>query len=181
MSVHVLLNLLNELRKSDKMRGLSNILSLFRTEFNKFNNTRAWMLDYIYHMTLKLLKITFLAWKCQYFAIFYATLLWTSLRIVTKSVNHYVFYPFYCMTLYHSQTWRHVIKARTPPPCYDNRQSSLPGTHVLAEIQFNYISSGGKPKSENDPVIFGHFIRYNSLTSMLFKNDISENMDNVVC
>ena len=30
MSAHVLLNLLNELRKGDKMRGLSSILSLFR-------------------------------------------------------------------------------------------------------------------------------------------------------
>ena len=29
MSAHVLLNLLNELRKRDKMRGLSSILSLF--------------------------------------------------------------------------------------------------------------------------------------------------------
>ena len=29
MSVHVLLNLLNELRKRDMMRGLSSILSLF--------------------------------------------------------------------------------------------------------------------------------------------------------
>ena len=55
MSAHVLLNLLNELRKRDKMRGLPSILSLFRNEFNKFNNTRARMLDYIYHMTLRLL------------------------------------------------------------------------------------------------------------------------------
>ena len=31
MSVHVLLNLLNELGKRDKMRGLSNILSPFLT------------------------------------------------------------------------------------------------------------------------------------------------------
>ena len=45
MSAHVLLNLLNELRKKGKMRGLLNILSLFRNEFNKFNNTRARMLD----------------------------------------------------------------------------------------------------------------------------------------
>ena len=60
MSPQVLLNLLNELRKRDKMRGLSSILSLFHNEFNKFNNTAAGMLDYIYHMTLKLLKITFL-------------------------------------------------------------------------------------------------------------------------
>ena len=51
MSAHVLLNLLNELGKRDKMRGLSSILSLFRNEFNKFNNTRALMLDSIYHMT----------------------------------------------------------------------------------------------------------------------------------
>ena len=51
MSDHVLLNLLNELGKRDKMRGLPSILSLIRNEFNIFNNTRARMLDYIYHMT----------------------------------------------------------------------------------------------------------------------------------
>ena len=51
MSAHVLLNLLNELGKRDKMRGLPSILSLFRNEFNKFNNTRARMLDSIYHIT----------------------------------------------------------------------------------------------------------------------------------
>ena len=51
MSAHVLLNLLNELGKRDKMRDLPSILSLFRNEFNKFNNTRARMLDSIYHMT----------------------------------------------------------------------------------------------------------------------------------
>ena len=48
-------HVLNELGKRDKMRGLSSILSLFRNEFNKFNNTRARMLDSIYHMTLRLL------------------------------------------------------------------------------------------------------------------------------
>ena len=51
MSAQVLLNLLNELRKRDKMRGLLSILSLSRNEFNKLNNTRARMLDSIYHMT----------------------------------------------------------------------------------------------------------------------------------
>ena len=55
MSAHVLLNLLNELWKRDKMRGLQSILCLFRNEFNKFNNTRARMLDSIYHMTFRLL------------------------------------------------------------------------------------------------------------------------------
>ena len=56
MSAHVLLNLLNELRKRDKMRGLLNILSLFCNEFNKFNNVGAPMFDPICYMTLKLLK-----------------------------------------------------------------------------------------------------------------------------
>ena len=55
MSAHVLLYLLNELGKRDKMRGLPSILSLFRNEFNKFNNTRARMLDCIYQTTLRLL------------------------------------------------------------------------------------------------------------------------------
>ena len=34
------------------MHGMQSILSLFRNEFNKFNNTRAQMLNSIYHMTL---------------------------------------------------------------------------------------------------------------------------------
>ena len=59
MSAHVLLNLLNKLGKSDKMRGLLSILSLFRKEFNKFINTAARMSDSIYHITLNLIKIAF--------------------------------------------------------------------------------------------------------------------------
>ena len=47
MSAHVLLNLFNELGKRDKMLGCN--------AFNKFNNTRARMLDSIYHMTLRFL------------------------------------------------------------------------------------------------------------------------------
>ena len=43
------IELSNELGKSDGMRGLPSILSLFRNEFNKFNNTGARMLDSIYH------------------------------------------------------------------------------------------------------------------------------------
>ena len=49
MSAHVLLKLLKELGKIDKMRGLPSILSLFRNDFNKFNYTGARMLDSIYH------------------------------------------------------------------------------------------------------------------------------------
>ena len=56
MSAHVLLNLLNEF--GNKMRGLPSILQvyLFCNEFNKFNNTRARMLDSIYHMKLSALR-----------------------------------------------------------------------------------------------------------------------------
>ena len=45
MSAHALLNLLNEFRKIDKMRGMQSILYLFRKQFDKFNNTGARMLD----------------------------------------------------------------------------------------------------------------------------------------
>ena len=60
MSAHVLLNLPNELGKSDKIRGLPSILFPFRNEPNKFNNSGARMLDSIYQMTLKS-KVAFLA------------------------------------------------------------------------------------------------------------------------
>ena len=53
MSVHVLLNLLNELGKKIRCKVLPNILSVFPKGSNKFNNTGACMQDFIYHMTLK--------------------------------------------------------------------------------------------------------------------------------
>ena len=49
MSAHVLLNLLNKLRKRDKMRGLPSIYLFFATSL--INST---MLDSIYHMTNKI-------------------------------------------------------------------------------------------------------------------------------
>ena len=56
MSAHVLLNLLNELGKRDKYKCEAYLaFSLFHNKLNKFNNTRAGMLDSIYHMTLRLL------------------------------------------------------------------------------------------------------------------------------
>ena len=45
MSAHILLNLLNELGKRDKMQGLQCILLLFPNKLNKFNNTGTPMLD----------------------------------------------------------------------------------------------------------------------------------------
>ena len=41
MYAHVLLNLVKELGKKDKMLGLPIILSLFCNKLNKFNNTGA--------------------------------------------------------------------------------------------------------------------------------------------
>ena len=47
MIAHVLLKLLYELGKGDKMRGLPSILLLSRNKFNEFNNTGSQMLDSI--------------------------------------------------------------------------------------------------------------------------------------
>ena len=51
MSAHILLNLLNELGKRDKIRGLPSIYLFFATSLIHLG---ARMLDYIYQMTLKL-------------------------------------------------------------------------------------------------------------------------------
>ena len=67
ISAPVLLNLLNKLGKRDKMRGLQSILSFFCNGFDKLNNTRAQMLDSIYHMTLKFIKNGVFAMKTSRF------------------------------------------------------------------------------------------------------------------
>ena len=67
MSAHVLLNLLNELGKMDKMLGLPSILSLFRNEYNKFNNTRARMLDSFYHYDINITLKFHFCLKTLYF------------------------------------------------------------------------------------------------------------------
>ena len=43
---------IKQVGERDKMQGLPSTLSLFGSEFDKSNNTRAQMLDSIYHMTL---------------------------------------------------------------------------------------------------------------------------------
>ena len=97
MSAHVLLSLLNELGKRDKMRGLPSILSLFRNEFNNFNNTRALMLDSIYHMIKShfcrknVIILSLCTQRC-------------SGRHITKIDKTLVVYRFYCMALFHPQT-----------------------------------------------------------------------------
>ena len=64
-SAHVLLNLLNELRKRDKMPGLTSILSLFRNKF---------ILDKIYYRTFKIPSKSHFGRKTSSFAIAYAML-----------------------------------------------------------------------------------------------------------
>ena len=79
-------------------------------EFNKFNNTEAQMLDFINHMTLKLLKNHTFGVKTSRF---YHLLCNIVMDVITL---HYLFckplvvYQFYCMALYHFQTQHHVVK-----------------------------------------------------------------------
>ena len=84
MNAHVLLNLLNELGKRDKMRGLPCILSLFRNEFNKFNNTGARIIDLIYHMTLKILKNCIFGVKTSRFSLILCNV---SMNVITFPEN----------------------------------------------------------------------------------------------
>ena len=88
MSAQILLNLLNKLRKRDKMQGLSSILSLFCNKFNKFNNTGAQMLDPIYHMTLKLLKITFFGVETSRFCHLVCNFIMDLIMLNLFFVNH---------------------------------------------------------------------------------------------
>ena len=51
MNAHVLLNLLNELGKLKNVRLAEYFITFSQRVFDKFNNTRARILDFIYHMT----------------------------------------------------------------------------------------------------------------------------------
>ena len=80
LSANVLLNVLNEMRKSDKMRGLPSILSLFRNEFDKYNKTGPRVLDFIYHITLKYFCNAFCGVKTSRFYHIYLIMLWASFQ-----------------------------------------------------------------------------------------------------
>ena len=90
MSAHVLLNLLNKLRESDKMQGLPSILSPFRNSLSiqkyRSRNVRFHLPD-----DFKIIfVIMFFFWKMSKFCHKYATL-WALFHTVTctrKSVNH---------------------------------------------------------------------------------------------
>ena len=109
MRAYVLLTLLNQLGKSDKMQDLPSILLLFRNEFHKLNNTGARMLDSFYHMTLKLFCNRVFGMKTSRFCKIYVTLLWASFHNVIKIHTSFMVYRFYNIAVYHSQTRRHLI------------------------------------------------------------------------
>ena len=74
------------------MRGLPSILSLFRNEFNKFNNTRARMIDSIYHMT-NTLKSHF--WRKNIMILSSCTQrCYGRHNVSRKSINHWCFTDF---------------------------------------------------------------------------------------
>ena len=86
MGAYVLLNLLNELRKM-----------LFRNEFDKFNKTRARMLDFIYHMTLKLLKNRIFGVKTSRFCHLLRKVIMDVITASFEICKSLVVYRFYCM------------------------------------------------------------------------------------
>ena len=68
------------------------------------------MLDSIYHMTIKLLKISFLALKCQDLPSFTQHLIGCH-YVIYIICNPLVVYEFNCMALYHSQMQHHYRAA----------------------------------------------------------------------
>ena len=86
MRAHVLLNLFNELVKGGNTRNLPGISTLFRNEFDKFNNTGAQKLESSYHNTLK----SNFGWKKSLCLRRYMLLLTSfhTCNVTQKSVNH---------------------------------------------------------------------------------------------
>ena len=87
MSAHVLLNLLNKLGKRDIMRGLSSILPLFPNGFNKFNNIRAQLLDFLSYDMKITLKSPFLCNKVIFLPLC-TQRCYGPYKVSRKSVNH---------------------------------------------------------------------------------------------
>ena len=88
MSAHVLLNLLKSWEKEIKCEAC-RAFYLFRNEFNKFNNTRARMLDSIYHM----IKSHFCR-KNVIILSLYTQRCYGRHNVSRKSINHWWFTDF---------------------------------------------------------------------------------------
>ena len=96
------------MRKRDKMRGLSSILTLFRNELNKFSHTGAGILDSFYHMTITLLKNHIFSVKTSRFCHLFRHIIMDVITLHYQICKPLVVYQFYCMSD-HSQTGPHVI------------------------------------------------------------------------
>ena len=70
------------------MLGLPSILSLFRDEFNKFNNTRARMLDSIYHNDIKITLKSHFCRKNVIILSLYTQRCYGRHNVSRKSINH---------------------------------------------------------------------------------------------
>ena len=101
MSAHVLLNLLNELRRKE-IKFEAWRAFFFHNGFNKLNKSEARMLGSIFHMTFKIILKSYFNEKTLEFC-----------HMLVKSVisKHFpkickprVVYPFLCMALFHTQT-----------------------------------------------------------------------------
>ena len=84
------------------------ILSLCRNEFNKFNNTRARILDSIYHMILKLLKIRFFGVKTSRVCNFVLNVI---MDVIT--IRYLVCKPLATSGLSILFAWRHITQGAT--------------------------------------------------------------------
>ena len=70
------------------MQGVPSILSLFRNEFNKFNNIRARMLDSIYHNDIKITLKSHFCRKTFIMLSLYRQRCYKCHNVSRTSVNH---------------------------------------------------------------------------------------------
>ena len=84
------------------------MLSLLRIEFNKLNNTGSRIEDSIYHMVLKLLQKRLFGVKTSGVCRFPRNAQWKPLNNVNMC-KPLISYRFRCMTLYQTQTQRHIL------------------------------------------------------------------------
>ena len=89
------------------MQGLLSILSLLRNDFNKFNNTGARMLDWIFHRKLKLFTNIIFGKKTLRFCHLLLTVVIDALLHNLQTTNGL---SIYFMAVYHLKMRRHVIK-----------------------------------------------------------------------
>ena len=109
MSAHVLLNLLNELRKEIKCEAYQTFYLFFATSLiNSIIQEHECYILFIINIKITL-KSHFCHKNVIIFFIMYAMLLWMS-KCFSKICKPPVVYRFYCIALFHSQTRRHMVK-----------------------------------------------------------------------